>query len=477
MDRRDFLKIGLAQTVASWFYGIRSSIAAPKQSKPNFLFLFADDHTYEAVGALNRINIETPNLDRLVRGGVTFTHAYNQGGWGPAICVASRTMMLTGQFLWHAQNVARGLDDGSYRGNLWPQYLAQAGYDTYMTGKWDVEADPAKTFKYMGEDRYILDPPPEGYNRPIEGAPDVWKPWDTKSGDYWKNGKHDSEVLADEGVAFLEQAAGRQNPFFMYLSFNAPHDPRQSPKEYVERYPLDKVAVPENFMPEYPYKDDIGCGEDLRDEKLAPFPRTEYAVKVHRREYYAIITHMDAQIGRILDALEASGKADNTYVFFTADNGLSVGHHGLMGKQNLYDHTVRVPLMATGPNIPRGAKISAPVYLQDIMPTTLELAGIPKPAHVEFKSLIPLIDRRRAGNYDAIYGAYMDLQRMIIKDGYKLIYYPRIERALLFDLKNDPQEIHDLAPKVGYEGKVAKMMAGLRVLQKEMGDPSTVHAI
>jgi arylsulfatase A-like enzyme len=282
-------------------------------------------------------------------------------------------------------------------------------------------------------------------------------------------------VLADESVAFLEQAGRRENPFFMYLSFNAPHDPRQSPKEYVERYPLDKVAVPENFMGEYPYKDAIGCGEDLRDERLAPFPRTEYAVKVHRQEYYAIITHMDAQVGRILDALAASGKADNTYVFFTADNGLSVGHHGLMGKQNLYDHSVRVPLMVTGPNITKGAKISAPVYLQDIMPTTLELAGITKPAHVEFKSLMGLIDRRRDRNYDAIYGAYMDLQRMIIKDGYKLIYYPRIERALLFDLKNDPQEMQDLAGKAACEGKVAELKGELRVLQKEMGDPSPAH--
>ncbi|HAV61561.1 MAG TPA: choline-sulfatase, partial [Verrucomicrobiales bacterium] len=110
-----------------------------------------------------------------------------------------------------------------------------------------------------------------------------------------------------------------------------------------------------------------------------------HAVKVHRQEYYAIITHMDAQIGRILDALEATGKADNTHIFFTADHGLAVGHHGLLGKQNMYEHSLRPPLIVAGPGIPRGRRIEARVYLQDIMPTTLELAGAPVPDHVEFR--------------------------------------------------------------------------------------------
>ena len=114
----------------------------------------------------------------------------------------------------------------------------------------------------------------------------------------------------------------------MYVAFNAPHDPRQSPKEYVDMYALERMKVPESFLPEYPYKEDIGAGKNLRDERLAPFPRTEYSVKVNRQEYYALITHMDAQIGLILDGLEKSGNADNTWIFFSAD-------HGLMGKQNL----------------------------------------------------------------------------------------------------------------------------------------------
>jgi len=277
-------------------------------------------------------------------------------------------------------------------------------------------------------------------------------------------------------VAYIRQASGRDKPFFMYLAFNAPHDPRQSPKAYVDRYPLDRVSVPANYLPEYPYKDRIGCGRGLRDEKLAPFPRTKYAVKVNRQEYYAIITHMDAQVGRILEALEASGKMDNTYILFSADHGLAVGQHGLMGKQNMYDHSVRVPLMVNGPGIRKGQKIDAPVYLQDIMPTTLELAGVPKPDHVQFRSLLPLIDGRRKGSYDAVYGGYLKVQRMITADGYKMILYPAYRKMRLYDLRKDPLERHDVADRAESKPILRKLLAKLLELQKETGDTLDLKA-
>ena len=157
-------------------------------------------------------------------------------------------------------------------------------------------------------------------------------------------------------------------------------------------YPLEHVAVPDNFLPEYPYKDDIGCSATLRDEMLAPFPRTEYSVRVHRQEYYAIISHLDAQIARILAHLEETGQAENTYIFFTADHGLSVGHHGLIGKQNMYDHSMRPPLLVVGPGIPKGKRKKMAVYLQDIMPTAIEYAGGEVPEWVEFNSLRPKIE-------------------------------------------------------------------------------------
>ncbi len=470
MDRREFLRRAGAGTIAAAGAGMALPATAQKD-KPNILFLFADDQTYEAVRALGCDEIQTPNLDRLVRGGTTFTHAYNQGAWHGAVCVASRTMLVTGANLWHAKEREARLDKEAKAGRLWPQLMSQAGYDTYMSGKWHVKIDPAKVFDHTTHIRPGMPNQTDaGYNRPIEGQPDAWKPWDTKHEGYWKGGKHWSEVLGDDGTAYLEQAAQRDAPFFMYLAFNAPHDPRQSPKEYVERYPLDGIAVPEDFLPEYPHKDAMGCGKDLRDERLAPFPRTHHAVKVNRQEYYAIITHMDAQIGRILDALDASGKAENTYIFFTADHGLAVGHHGLLGKQNMYDHSVRVPLMVNGPGIPKDAHIDTPVYLQDIMPTALELAGTAKPDTVAFRSLLPLIRGERNEQYAAIYGAYMDRQRMIAKDGFKMVCYPKSDTTLLFDLRNDPHEIHNLAERPEHAKTLARLHASLKRRQAEVGD-------
>jgi len=470
MNRRAFLQTlgaGAAALVTP-----RLLHAGRAENRPNILFLFADDQTYEAIRALGSDEVLTPNLDRLVQSGTTFTHAYNQGSWTGAVCVASRTMLNTGLFLWHASKTPKNLDKTwRERGRLWGQRLGAAGYDTYFSGKWHLKADAEKTFKYVRHVRPGMPKQtPGGYNRPHEGQPDPWKPWDKSRGGYWEGGKHWSEVLGDDAVDFLGQAAKRDAPFFMYLAFNAPHDPRQSPQAYVNKYPLDKIAVPENFLPEYPYKDAIGCGKGLRDERLAPFPRTPYAVKVHRQEYYAIITHMDDQIGRILDALEQTGKAANTLIFFSADHGLAVGHHGLMGKQNLFDHSVRVPLIVAGPGVAKGKRIDAPVYLQDIMPTTLEAAGAPIPDEVQFRSLLPLLDGRRTASYDAIYGGYLNLQRMVTQDGYKMLLYPKARKVLLFNLRDDPLEMKDLAEAPASKPILKRLFRTLLDLQKQTGD-------
>ncbi len=317
----------------------------------------------------------------------------------------------------------------------------------------------------------------ERYNRTFtEEGDEGWKPWKEEYGGFWKGGKHWTEVLGDEATSFINDTKTRDKPFFMYLAFNAPHDPRQSPKEFVDMYPLKNISVPESFMPEYPTKEQMGNGANLRDERLAPFPRTEHSVKVNRQEYYAIISHMDREIGRIMEALKSSGQLENTYIFYTADHGLACGNHGLIGKQSLYDHSTRSPLIVIGPDIPKGSTIEADVYLQDIMPTALELAGVEKPEYVEFSSLLDLAKgERKTSSYDAIYGCYTKLQRSIRKDGYKLIIYPKVPQVLLYDLNNDPKEMYDISDRE--PEKVKALFTDLLALQKKLDDSLELQTI
>jgi arylsulfatase A-like enzyme len=200
-------------------------------------------------------------------------------------------------------------------------------------------------------------------------------------------------------------------------------------------------------------------------------PRTEHSVKVHRQEYYAIITHLDVQVGRILDSLEKSGLADNTYVFYSADHGLGVGHHGLFGKQNLYEHSTRVPFIIQGPGIPKGKQVEAPIYLQDVMATSLALAGVEKPKHVEFQDILPLArgDSKKSP-YKEIYGAYLSAQRSITVNDVKLIAYPDVPIMRVYDLAKDPDEKNDLASTDQGKETIGKLFPRLLKLQKKMGD-------
>lgn len=278
--------------------------------------------------------------------------------------------------------------------------------------------------------------------------------------------------MVDDFELMLDDAVKQENPFFMFVAFNAPHDPRQAPQEFVEMYPQENIRIPENYLPEYPYNEEIASGRDLRDERLAPFPRTPYATRVQRSEFYAIITHMDHQIGRMLRAVEAAGVKDNTWIVFSADHGLAVGQHGLMGKQNMYDHSLRVPFIIVGPGAPQGQVLRAPIYLQDIMPTVLELANAEVPEHVEFNSVLPLLrGQRETSFYDAIYGAYLEQQRAVIHDDYKLIAYPEAQVLRLYNLVDDPHEIMDLAGEDGQQARIRDLMQRLQGLQKQFNDP------
>ena len=445
---------------------VESNQAKSNQTKPNVVLILADDQMWDSLGLLENSEVKTPNLDRLAAQGVLFSNAYNMGSFSPAVCVASRTMLNTGAFLWKAEALSsykRNKIDRNTPKNLppinfalekskpeayWSEYMKQGGYETYFSGKWHVQGiTPDKLFDHTLNVRSGM---PKAhrtfYSRKFEpGKPDG-VPYNKELGGFWQGGKHWSEVLADDSEVFFHQAKKSEKPFFMYLAFNAPHDPRQAPKKFVDMYDSDKIKVPENFLPEYPYNEYAGAGRSLRDERTAPFPRTEHAIKVTRQEYFALITHMDEQIGRILSALKKSGKGDNTYVFFTADHGLAVGDHGFLGKQNMYDSSMRVPFLVAGPGIPKRSTVATPIYLQDVMATSLAIADVKKPAQVDFNNILPLAQGKTTqGEYDAIYGGYSIMQRMYRNDKYKLIIYPRANMVRLYDMVNDPLETTDLA--------------------------------
>lgn len=442
------------------------------QKKPNIILLFSDDQSFKDVHALGNNEVKTPTMDSFVEQGILMTHAYNMGGWNGAVCIASRHMFISGRSIWRAQQMSKRYAKNKDLDKTWPMLMQTAGYDTYMTGKWHVKADAHKIFNHVGHVlRGMPHDTPEGYNRPKSKTDTIWEPWKKEFGGYWEGGKHWSVLVKDDAVSFIDSAAQNEKPFFMYIAFNAPHDPRQSPKKYVDMYSPDQIAVPESFIPENPYNEIMDAGRKLRDERLAPFPRTEYAVKVNRQEYYALTTHLDDQLKQIIASLEKNGLKENTYIFFTSDHGLAIGEHGLMGKQNMYDHSMRVPLMVVGPHIPKGKKIDTDIYLQDIMATVLELAGVQKPEYIEFNSFMDLIkDTQKDNKYNSIYGAYKTAQRMIRKDNFKLIVYPGGKVMLLFDLKNDPNELKDLSDDPEHRSKIKSLFNELIVKQKKMGD-------
>ncbi|MEO6246479.1 MAG: sulfatase-like hydrolase/transferase [Opitutaceae bacterium] len=429
-----------------------ASLHAAAPDKPNILFIFADDQRPDTVAALGNAHIQTPNLDRLVRRGVSFDRAYMMGGMQGATCVPSRAMLLSGRSLFH-------IDEKLTRDETWPAAFGRAGYDTFISGKW--HNTPASVPLSFQRAQSLFT---GGMTNPMQaplGSLENGKMGPAKVGP-----KHACETFADAIIAFLREPHAK--PFFAYLPFDGPHDPHIVPDDYPVRYDPAKIPLPANFLPQHPFDN----GEmTIRDEQLLPWPRTSADIRQMLADYYRYISYLDMLVGRVLDALDASPAAKNTFVVFTSDSGVARGSHGLIGKQNLYEHSLRVPLIIAGPGIPANRRTAAMCYLFDVLPTLGALCGVTGPTTSEGLDLsATLRDPTKRARTTMMFG-YRDIQRALRDERWKLIRYPKVNRTQLFDLVADPFETNDLGEKPEHVTRVSAMLVQLAAEMKRLDDP------
>lgn len=419
--------------------------------RPNVLVLFADDQRADTIAALGNPAIQTPNLDRLVRGGVAFRRAYMQGGMQGATCVPSRAMLLSGKSLFR-------IDEKLLRDETWPTAFGKAGYTTFMSGKWhNGPPSIAKSFQHA---RAVFT---GGMTNPMKARLSDLQ--DGKITPPQLAPKHACEIFADEAIRFLHEEHG--GPFFCYVPFDAPHDPHIVPADFPIHYDAENIPLPPNFLPQHPFDN----GEMVvRDEQLLAWPRKPEEVRAMLADYYRYISHLDAQIGRVLDALEASPYAKNTIVVFAADSGVSRGSHGLIGKQNLYEESVRVPLIIKGPGIAAGKTTEAMCYLFDVLPTLGRLCGVSGPATSEGVDLSAVLADPTQSARPQLFFAYRNVQRAVRDERWKFIRYPQVNRMQLFDLASDPAEVNNLADQPEQAEQVAKLSTLLEKEAQAFGD-------
>ncbi|MYH63275.1 MAG: sulfatase-like hydrolase/transferase [Caldilineaceae bacterium SB0675_bin_29] len=442
-------------------------------SQPNVLFLIADDHRASAIGAYGDATVRTPTLDQLCTEGASFRRNCHMGGLSGAVCVPTRACLHTGAHVFRA-SVGNDQNDRDSLSALDPghTYLAelfrQHGYTTFATGKW--HNDSASFARSFGEAQNVFFGGMDSHFAvPVQ--------------DYDASGRYDksrqrigsefsTDLFGDAAIRFLERQDGSR-PFFLYCAFTAPHDPRTPPQDWAGVYRPEAMPLPVNFAGVHPFDN----GEMwVRDEKLAEFPRTAEDSRRHIAEYYGMISDMDEKIGEMLDTLARKGLAEDTIVVYTADHGLSVGQHGLLGKQNLYDHSVRVPLILRGPGVPGGKQIDALSHTYDVYPTLCELAGLEIPASADAKSLAPLLAGTAEETRPYLHSVYKHVQRMTQDREWKLITYRRdgdqgSNRTQLFHLASDPWELKDLSEDASVATERERLEEELARWQEETGDP------
>jgi len=454
-----------------------ASFSAP----PNILFILVDDQSPFDLKIYNpESQLETPNLDRLAAQGMVFDGAYHMGSFSGAVCMPSRHMIMSGRTVWHLPPAPWGAKTcpPALEQSTIPAVFNRAGYATMRTCK-------------MGNSY-------EAANKLFTVRKDATKRGGTdETGSTW----HGDRVL---DYLRERESAKDTKPFLIYYGFSHPHDERDGRPELLAKYGAtnhtDENAppavnskqppLPANYLAAHPFDTTHG---DVRDEVAVSgvWKRRDAAsIRNELGREFACSENIDIQVGRVLKKLEATGELANTYIIYTSDHGMSIGRHGLMGKQNLYQHTWRVPFIVTGPGIQPGSRVEGNIYLLDVLATLCDLASIPAPEPNEGLSFKPVLEGKTKTVRDVLYGAYSGGSKpgmRCVKQGdWKLIQYEAPDRKVsetqLFNLAANPDEFikehgktatmqTNLAADPAHAAKLAEMQALLLSEMRRLDDP------
>jgi choline-sulfatase len=412
--------------------------SALQARRPNILYIIVDDQSPFDFKFYNPAStLQAPVIERLAAEGMVFDAAYHMGSFSGAVCVPSRHMVMCGRTVWHLP-----IGPGSatcpprLEQQTIPAVFNRAGYDTLRTCKKENCYEAASGQFTMRHDA-------------------TKRGGTAEAGSAW----HADRVL--EHLA-ARQASRDTDPFLIYLGFSHPHDTRDGTPELLTKYGAtnhaDKAStpaadprqppLPANWLPKHPFDN---AHRDVRDEVAVSGVwdhRDEATIRNEIGREYACSENVDIQVGRVLDRLEAMGELENTWIFYTSDHGIAIGRHGLQGKQNLYEHTWRVPLIVKGPGVKPGSRVAGNIYLGDSLATLCDIAGIPAPETNEGTSFLPVLEGRQKVVRDVLYGVYSGGQkpgmRSVRRGDWKLIKYESPAGGLhtqLFNLRENPHEL------------------------------------
>lgn len=422
--------------------------SAPRGDRPNIVFLMTDDQTFDSLGCYGNEDVRTPNIDELARDGITFDRHYVS----TAICMASRATVMTGKYEY---KTGCNFSHGNLTRELWadsyPVRLREAGYRVAIAGKigFTVSEGPGERGK----------PPAEDFDRwgagPGQTSYDTAK--NASMADYAETYPHSTRAYGAFGRDFIQESAASGAPFVLSISFKAPHRPVTPDPQDDSVYAGASFEKPENYGRA---KGDHFSKQSRMGRQYERFTSWGYESEFDRvmALYHQQIYAVDAAVGMIRDALDASGVASNTVVLFTSDNGFLCGAHGYGSKVLPYEEASRVPLIIYDPrsaNSGLGLRCSALTCNVDIAPTILELAGEEAPDGVDGKSLMTLYRDPRASIHTSIplvnvWGPKEVHSFAVVTDSWKYVYWPYAEGAFeateeLYFLETDRLELRNLA--------------------------------